>query len=116
MALSGLVILAFLIFHILHFTLGQIQPAYFHTLDAKDRWDAYGMYVHGFQNPAIYGTYFIGILLLATHLGHGAASWLQSLGWRHPKYPADRIGPLVAIGLFIGYMVPPTAVLAGIIQ
>jgi succinate dehydrogenase / fumarate reductase, cytochrome b subunit len=116
MALSGLVILAFLIFHILHFTLGQIQPAYFHTLDAKDRWDAYGMYVHGFQNPAIYGTYFIGILLLATHLGHGAASWLQSLGWRHPKYPADRIGPLVAIGLFVGYMVPPTAVLAGIIQ
>jgi succinate dehydrogenase / fumarate reductase cytochrome b subunit len=116
MAYSGLIVLAFLIFHILHFTLGQVQPSYFHTLDPKKRWDAYSMFVHGFQNPAIYGVYLVGIALLATHLGHGAASWLQSLGLRHPKYPTDKLGPLVAIGLFVGYMVPPTAVLIGAIS
>lgn len=116
MAYSGLVVLAFLIFHILHFTLGDVQPEYFHHLDPKNRYDAYSMFVHGFQNPAIYGVYLVGIALLAAHLGHGAASWLQSLGLRHPKYPTDKLGSIVAIGLFVGYMVPPTAVLVGVIS
>jgi len=116
MALSGLVVLAFLIFHILHFTIGQVQPSYFHTMDPKNRWDAYSMFIHGFNNPAIYVSYLIGIALLAAHLGHGASSWLQSLGWRHPKYPTDKIGPIVAAMLFIGYMVPPTAALAGLLK
>ncbi len=116
MAISGLIVLAFLIFHILHYTLGQVQPDYFHHLDPQGRYDAYSMYVRGFQNPGIYAVYLVGIGLLATHLGHGAASWLQSLGLRHPKYPTDRVGPLVSIVLFVGYMIPPTAVLVGIIK
>jgi succinate dehydrogenase / fumarate reductase cytochrome b subunit len=116
MAMTGIVVLAFLIFHILHFTLGQVQPGYFHHVDPKDRYDAYGMFVHGFQNPGIYVAYFVGIGVLCMHLGHGASSWLQSLGWRHPKYPADKLGPIVGLGLFVGYMIPPTAVLLGLIK
>ncbi len=115
MALSGLVVLAFLIFHILHFTMGQIQPAYFHVLDPENRWDAYSMYVHGFQSPAVYGIYLVGIGLLATHLGHGAASWMQTLGLRHPKYSTDKLGPVIGATLFVGYMIPPTAVLVHLI-
>jgi succinate dehydrogenase / fumarate reductase cytochrome b subunit len=113
---TGLFVFAFLAFHILHFTLGQVQPSYFHTMDPKHRWDAYSMFVRGFQNPAIWGAYLVGIGLLAIHLGHGAVSWLQSLGLRHPKYPTDRLGPVIATILFVGYMAPPTAVLAGIIR
>ena len=113
MAWTGLLVFAFLAFHILHFTLGQVQPDYFHVMDPKDRWDAYAMYVHGFQNPAIYAVYLVGIALLAMHLGHGAASWLQSLGLRHPKYPTDRLGPALGVALFVGYMLPPTAVVVG---
>ena len=116
MAFTGLAVFAFLAFHILHFTLGQVQPDGFHTLDPKQRWDAYSMFVTGFQNPAIYGVYLAGMSVLALHLGHGAASWLQSLGLRHPKYPVDRLGPLIALGLFVGYMAPPTAVLIGMIR
>ena len=116
MAFTGLTVFAFLAFHILHFTVGQVQPSFFHTLDAKQRYDAYSMFVHGFQNPAIYGVYFAGMALLAMHLGHGAASWLQSLGWRHPKYPVDKLGPALAVFLFVGYMVPPTAVLLGAVR
>jgi succinate dehydrogenase / fumarate reductase cytochrome b subunit len=112
---SGLALFAFLAFHILHFTAGTVQPEYFHTLDAEQRYDAYAMVVHGFQNPAIYAIYLAGMLLLAAHLGHGAASWLQSLGLRHPKYPSDKLGFPIAAFLFVGYMVPPTAVIAGII-
>jgi succinate dehydrogenase / fumarate reductase cytochrome b subunit len=116
MAWTGLALFAFLAFHILHFTLGQVQPGYFHVMDPKDRWDAYSMYIRGFQSPAIYAVYLVGIAVLALHLGHGAASWLQSLGLRHPKYPADRLGSTIAALLFVGYMVPPTAVLVGILQ
>jgi hypothetical protein len=54
--------------------------------------------------------------LLCLHLGHGASSWLQSLGWRHPKYKTDPIGPIVSVFLFVGYMIPPTAVLVGILK
>ena len=116
MAFTGLTVFGFLAFHILHFTVGQVQPEYFHTMDPKQRWDAYSMFVHGFQNPGIYGVYFAGMVLLAMHLGHGAASWLQSLGWRHPKYPVDKLGPALAVFLFVGYMVPPTAVLLGAVR
>jgi succinate dehydrogenase cytochrome b subunit len=116
MAWTGIAVFAFLAFHILHFTLGTIGTKYFHLMDPKDRWDAYTMFVRGFQSPAIYGVYLGGMLVLAAHLGHGAASWLQSLGLRHPKYPADRLGRAIAVLLFVGYMIPPTAVLAGAIQ
>jgi succinate dehydrogenase / fumarate reductase cytochrome b subunit len=116
MAWTGMALFAFLAFHIIHFTVGQVQPQYFHTMDPKERYDAYSMFVRGFQNPGIYVTYLVGMVLLAMHLGHGAASWLQSLGLRHPKYPADRLGTPIAAFLFIGYMVPPTAVLVGIIK
>ena len=116
MAVTGLIVFAFLAFHILHFTLGQVQPAYFHTLDPRNRWDAYAMFVRGFQSPAIYAAYLAGIAVLALHLGHGASSWLQSLGLRHPKYPADRLGTALAAVLFVGYMVPPTAVVVGILR
>lgn len=105
MAMSGLVVFVFLAFHIMHFTISPSHPG-----------DAYTMFVAAFQNPLYYAAYFIGILLLALHLGHGAAAWLQSLGWRHPKYPTDHLGPLVALGLFFGYMLPPTAVLVGMIR
>jgi succinate dehydrogenase / fumarate reductase, cytochrome b subunit len=116
MALTGLALFAFLAFHILHFTVGMVQPGYFHQLDPKERYDAYSMFVYGFQNPAIYGVYLAGMILLAMHLGHGAASWFQSLGWRHPKYPVDSVGKIITAILFIGYMVPPTAVLVGLIR
>lgn len=116
MAWTGLAVFAFVAFHILHFTLGQVQPAYFHTLDPKQRFDAYSMFVRGFQNPGIYGVYAAGMLLLAMHLGHGATSWLQSVGLRHPKYRVDKLGTPIAAFLFVGYMVPPTAVLAGLIK
>lgn len=105
MALSGVIVLAFLIFHIIHFT---ISPTHHR--------DAYAMFVHAFEQPLYVAVYGAGVLLLAMHLGHGASSWLQSLGWRHPKYPLDRLGPAIAAFLFVGYMIPPVAVLVGAIR
>lgn len=116
MAFTGLAVFAFIAFHILHFTVGQVQPEHFHLLDAKGRYDAYGMFVAGFQSVPLYAVYAAGMALLCMHLGHGASSWAQSLGWRHPKYPLDRLGPALGLALFVGYMIPPTAVLVGVIR
>ncbi len=116
MMLTGLVIFAFVAFHIVHFTLGKVYPEFYNLTDAQGRHDAYSMYVHAFQIPWVYVAYLVPMFLLSMHLGHGAASWMQSLGMRHPKYPTDKVGRLVAIVLFIGFMIPPTAVIAGIIK
>ncbi|MEZ4366021.1 MAG: succinate dehydrogenase cytochrome b subunit [Kofleriaceae bacterium] len=118
MAMTGVVIFAFIVYHLLHFTLGQIQPAYFHLPDPAGRPDAYTMFVRGFQSVPIFVSYLVAIALLSTHLAHGASSWLQSLGLRHPKYsPAlDKLGPVLTVILFVGYMAPPTAVLLGVIR
>jgi succinate dehydrogenase / fumarate reductase cytochrome b subunit len=113
---TGAVVFAFLAFHILQFTVGAVEATHFHVLDWKERWDAYGMYVAAFQRLPIYLVYLAGIALLCVHLGHGAASWLQTLGWRHPKYPLDKLGRVAGWLLFVGYMLPPTAVLCGVIS
>ena len=61
--------------------------------------------------------YFVAIALLSMHLAHGASSWMQSLGLRHPKYPwTDKVGPALMVILFLGYMAPPTAVLLNVIK
>lgn len=118
MALTGLVILAFIIYHLAHFTLGFVQPDAFHNLDDQGRYDAYSMFVIGFQNWVILGSYLIAVTLLSFHLTHGASSWLQSLGWKHPKYDPilDKLGPVLGLVLALGYAAPPLAVAFNLIK
>ena len=85
-ALSGLVVLAFLVFHLLHFTFGVIDPAHTHPNHADGGHDVYGMVVHGFQNPLIAGSYIVAMLLLGMHLKHGTASLFQTVGINHSSY------------------------------
>ena len=114
MAFTGVAVFAFLAFHIVHFTAGLVQPAYFHQ-PAREGVDTYGMFVHGFQNAAIYAIYMVGTAVVSLHLGHGAASWAQTLGWR-PQLDLVRLGRIVALVLFLGFALPPTAVLLGVIR
>lgn len=118
MALTGLVVFAFVVYHLMHFTLGWIQPDYFHHLDDKGRYDAYSMFVMGFKNTGILISYLIAVTLLCLHLAHGAGSWLQSLGLNHPKYAplTKHAGPAIAIVLILGYLAPPLGVAFNLIK
>lgn len=118
MTMTGLIILAFVIYHLAHFTFGWVQPAYFHTLDGKGRYDAYTMFVMGFQNIGILASYLVAVTLLSFHLAHGASSWMQTLGLRHPKYDAfiTRLGPGLGLLLALGYAAPPIAVYLDLIK
>ncbi len=116
MAVSGLVVLAFVVFHILHFTTRSID-ARFHALPGGE-FDIYTMLVWAFQSPFICAIYVVGLFLLCLHLSHGLASLLQTIGL-NSKGLATRIGiggRVVAWIIFIGYVSIPIAVLVGFLK
>lgn len=119
MMLTGLLILAFVIFHLAHFTFrviffDQTPEVQLHGAQARD---IYRMLVLGFQRWYVVAAYLVAQVFLAMHLSHGASSMFQTLGIEHPKYDPviRRIGPVLAGLIFIGYVSIPTAVLAGIV-
>ncbi len=113
MIVSGLTILAFVIFHILHFTvrvdaqLAQIGEV-----------DPYGMVVLGFKNLWVVIFYIISMTLLCSHLSHGVASIFQTLGVRSKKATSaiNTLANLYTAGIWAGFISIPISILAGIIQ
>src|SRR5205085_10739014 len=116
MVVSGVVVLAFIIFHLLHFT-GHNFNAQFPLLkaDPLNRYDVYSMMVYGFQNVYVSIFYIIGLFLLTLHLAHGSSSFFQSLGLNNKRLTPRlaRGGRILAWLLFIGYTSIPIAVLLG---
>lgn len=115
MIYSGIMIFCFVTFHILHFTLNQIDPSFTHMTDAQGRHDVYRMLITGFSNPYAAGIYVIAILLLAGHVHHAASSMFQSLGVNNKKYSAITavVGPALAVIVGIGYCSIPISVFLG---
>jgi succinate dehydrogenase / fumarate reductase cytochrome b subunit len=110
MYLTGPMVAAFIIFHLLHLTVGVLHPEFSET-------DVYSNVIFGFQQWPVSLTYVIAIGLLCIHLRHGIYSMFQSLGIAHPRY-TPRIKALanaVSILFFIGYVSIPAAVLAGML-
>jgi len=114
MALSGLVVLAFIIYHIAHFTVRVTDPRFLLLkADPLNRYDVYSMMVYGFQNVFVSAFYIVGMFLLALHLSHGTSSFFQSLGLNDKKM-APRLataGRVFAWLIFVGYISIPVAVL-----
>jgi succinate dehydrogenase / fumarate reductase cytochrome b subunit len=134
MLLTGLVLLAFIVFHLAHFTFGvvtsytdQSSKAQVNYLDlrevhtskalAEERQDVFKMVVSGFRAPWVTVTYVIAQVFLWLHLWHGGSSWFQSLGLNHPAYnPLMRaFGPVLATAVLVGNCSIPLAVMSGLI-
>ena len=121
MALSGLIVLSFVIFHLLHFTARTTDPRFKPSVDGgklQGEYDVHTMVILGFQNPWISGFYLLSVFLVCLHLSHGLASLLQTFGI-NSKGLADRIkfwGQVIAWIVFVGYASIPVAVLAGILK
>ena len=115
MVWSGVIVLAFIIYHLLHFTLGVTDPNFLKLKDEAGRHDIYTMVIQGFSHPLVSAFYIVAMALLCTHLSHGASSLFQSLGFRSgpQKRWADRIALLLAWGIFVGNSSIPIAVLMG---
>ena len=104
MLLSGLIVLAFVIFHLLHFTLGAVDGEYLEYRDGENRHDIYRMVVQGFSHPAVSLFYLLSMALLCLHLSHGAASFLHSLGLSSGRCRAwaSRLALGLAWTIFLG--------------
>jgi succinate dehydrogenase / fumarate reductase, cytochrome b subunit len=119
MVMSGFIVLAFIIYHLAHFTFRKTDPRFaLFRPDPLGHYDVYSMMVYGFQNYFVSGFYVLGLFLLALHLSHGSSSFFQSLGLNDKK-----LTPRLALGarvfawlLFIGYTSIPVAVLLGLIR
>ena len=118
MLMSGLIVFAFIIYHLLHYTLvikgingsGQDFAGF---MDPEKRHDIFKMMVVGFSIPWVSIFYIIGIALLCLHLSHGVSAMFQSLGWKNKVYGPclDSGARLIAWLIFIGYVSIPISVL-----
>jgi succinate dehydrogenase / fumarate reductase, cytochrome b subunit len=110
---SGPIILAFLIFHLLHFTFGTVHPG-----GAFDEHNVYNNVVTGFRVWPISAFYIIAMIMLCYHLYHGLWSMFQSLGFSHPVYTPwlKLFAKVFAILIAAGNISIPVAVLAGLIK
>ncbi len=104
---SGLTVLAFIIFHILHFTV-RTDPEL--AKIAKD--SPYQMVIVGFQNWAVVIFYAVAMTLLCSHLSHGFSSVFQTLGFRSAKTRdlLDKAGKAYSGLILIGFLSIPIAV------
>lgn len=100
MIYTGLVVGAFTLFHLAHFTLGWVKPAvvvdpvsghqttidYLSLKDRDGRHDVYSMVVAGFRTPWVAAVYILAQVLLFVHLSHGLQSTVQTLGLKGAKF------------------------------
>jgi succinate dehydrogenase / fumarate reductase cytochrome b subunit len=115
---SGLIILAFILFHLAHYTLLIVHPEFRDLRDANGWHDIYRMMVLGFSNYWVSGFYVLSIGLLCLHLSHGTSAMFQSLGLKNEAYTCaiDCFAKVAAIIIFLGYISIPLAVLAGVVK
>ena len=110
---SGVILLLFIVYHLLHFTIGvhAVHPQFVPG-------DAYHNFVTGFQNPLVSGFYVLAMLALGLHLYHGAWSFMQTLGLSHPRYDHLRyaFAALVTLVILAGNISFPVAVLTGFVH
>jgi succinate dehydrogenase / fumarate reductase cytochrome b subunit len=119
MVVSGLVVLAFIVFHVLHFTARRFNARFpLLKTDPLNHYDVYSMMVYGFQNIYVSTFYIIGLFLLTLHLTHGSSSFFQSLGLNDQKLTPGLAfgGRVFAWLLFVGYTAIPVAVLLGLVK
>ena len=110
---SGVIFLAFLLFHLADLTWG-IQPM------APETWargEVYANFIATFSRAPVTFFYVIAMIALGIHLFHGAWSMFQSLGINHPRF--NHLRRWFAVGLAVlvtvGNAIMPLAVLFGFV-
>jgi succinate dehydrogenase / fumarate reductase, cytochrome b subunit len=108
---SGVIILLFVIYHLLHFTFGTVHPSFVEG-------DVYHNFITGFQSVPVSIAYIVAMIFLGLHLRHGVWSMFQTLGVSHPRYIRwAHVGAWIfAVIVVVGNCSFPIAVLAGFLK
>jgi succinate dehydrogenase / fumarate reductase cytochrome b subunit len=115
MVVSGLVLLAFVIYHLLHFTVRVTNPEIYVPLGDGGMVDVFFMVVKGFSSALPVLIYLIGMGFLFLHVGHGFQSMFQTIGLSNDKsLPATTVASkIVAVVLLLGYISIPLLIVFG---
>ncbi|MGE5569711.1 MAG: succinate dehydrogenase cytochrome b subunit [Rhodospirillales bacterium] len=112
---SGPIVAAFVIFHVLHLTTGDVGLGYQPPAPGPtgEVFHAYENVVNGFRHPAVSAAYIFAIALLTMHLYHGLWSMFQSVGISHPRYTPllKRLAHVFSIAIATGYISIPLYVM-----
>jgi succinate dehydrogenase / fumarate reductase cytochrome b subunit len=108
---GGVLLAVFIVFHILHFTVGAVgfRPGQYKDLAV------YQNVVAGFSVWPIAIFYIVAMGALCLHLDHGIWSMLQTFGWNtgENQKALRGLSRVVAIIVFLGFISIPVAVMAG---
>jgi succinate dehydrogenase / fumarate reductase cytochrome b subunit len=112
---TGLTILFFVIYHLLHFTIVPkigIDPDYLGP-KGETRPDAWKMVIDGFSSPLVALFYVIAMTVLCSHLGHGVASIFQTLGFNSKKARPliEKLSWAYSVIIWLGFVSIPVAIL-----
>jgi succinate dehydrogenase / fumarate reductase cytochrome b subunit len=107
---SGVILLVFVVYHLLDFTFGVVNPGF-------EEGRVYRNVVASFRVLPVSLFYILAMLLLWPHLRHGVWSMLRTLGLSHPRYEevAHRVAAVLATIVVLGNISFPLAVLLGIV-
>jgi succinate dehydrogenase / fumarate reductase cytochrome b subunit len=111
MGWGGVLLAIFIVFHILHFTLGAVgfKPGQYEDLQV------YHNMIIAFHVWWIFAFYMVSMVALCFHLDHGIWSMLHTLGWntRKNRRTLRALSRLIAVVVFLGFISAPIAVMAG---
>ncbi|CAN5475202.1 succinate dehydrogenase cytochrome b subunit [soil metagenome] len=114
---GGVTILVFLVWHLLNFSIGKINPNTGDTGNAAG--DPYSLLVDTFDLWWMTIIYLVAMVALALHLHHGTWSSLQTLGFTNTaasRARAKAAGWIIAVVVAGGFSLVPLSVLLGIIE
>ena len=116
---TGVLLLAFILYHLAHFTFQIISPetaALTHLSDGVP--NVLGMVVSAFQNIGVTLLYAGAMLVLFLHLSHGIQSFFQTMGWSNDRVQPfiTKAGTLAALAMFAGYVIIPIFILVRILK
>lgn len=121
MRLSGVVVLAFLGWHLLDLTFGVVNSnvgaMVTHAGDEEAVKAVYSSIVYSFQRTPVALFYVLANVLLGIHLFHGAWSIFQSFGWNNPRFNTWRRAFATGFAsiIVLGNVSFPIAVMAGVV-
>mgnify|MGYP006426192427 CR=1 FL=1 len=135
MRMSGVILLAFIVFHLAHYTVRAVPGKEYNEQIGKVAlhkdghvvmkggeplkvFNVHDMMVAGFESWWISGFYLIAMGLLCMHLAHGFSSMFQTLGLRNHLWRKrlDRAAAVYGWVIFLGFASIPVAVLGGAIE
>lgn len=118
MIVSGLVMLAFVVYHLLHFTVRVTNPDIYVPIGDQGMVDVYIMVVKGFKSALPVIAYLAGMFFLFLHVSHGFQSFFQTLGLSNDKSlpVTGTVSKLVGFVLLLGYIAIPLSIVFGFIK